>query len=454
MFFIKLIIIYIVLLLIPVYISTAATEGIHLGPAILKPAVSLDWTYNDNYQSQEKNKESAYYLNVGPSMELIFEKGENKFSIEVISPVRYFSEATEKKTRFQDTFYSTTMEIRLPWRSYLKVYDSFTGTEFSPFLTETESNKNSDRLENHARFTLGTNIGDIIKLEGNYRTDFYKFKDKEKNLIFTLDRNNHKVDNFRGLIVLNILSRDSLMLNYSYQTDKYENDPSRDNKSLQYDFGFFHRFKNILSLSGRLGLGNSIREGLSEKLIPMSESDTLSWGSTVDIKITDKTSMNFSVSKSTTETSLSKTAAQISETSEEFNSSKNRSLSFFFDLKSSITDRTDVTLSARRTSSNSSLKSGRDTIYNDIYINIDQKFFEKMVLNFNVSYKDNEFKEGANEQFVRRNNREKRWTAGGDISFKIFKHATTEISFNHQERNSTFGDYTKNIISLRMNISY
>lgn len=454
MFFIRLIIVYIILLLIPVYISTAATEGIQIGPAILKPDVSLNWTFDDNYQSQAMNKQSAYFLDVDPSIELVFEKGKNKFNIDVRSPVRYFSESTDKKTRFKDTSYSTNIEISLPWRSYLKVYDFFTGTKFSPFLTETQSNKNSDHLENHARFTLGTKVGDFLKLEGNYRADSYKFKDKEKNLIFSLNKNDRKVDNFRGLVVLNILSKDSLSLNYSYQTDKYKNDSSRNNKSSQYDFGLLHRFSSILSLSGRLGFGNSVREGLKSTLTPRSKGDTLSLGSTADIRVTDKTSISLSVSKSTTTTSLSNTAVQASGTLQDFNSSKNRSLSFFFDFKTSPTDRTNITLSCGRTSNNSSLKTGNDTVYNNIDFKIDQKFFEKIFLNLNISYRDNEFKNGANGQFVKRNNSEKRWTAGGDISFNIFKHTTTEISFNHQERNSTFGDYAKNIISFKVGISY
>ena len=440
MFIIRLIIVYIVLLLIPVYISTVEAEGIHIGPAILRPAVSLNWSFDDNYQSQATNEKSASYLDVDPSIELFFEKGENKLSINVSSPVRYFSEDTDKKTRFEDTFYSTSIELNLPWRSYLKVYDFFTATKFSPFLTETQSNKNIDRFENHARFTLGTSIGSFLKLEGSYRNDIYKYKDNFKNLFFSLDLNNRKVDDFRGLVVLNVLTNDSLALGYSYQKDKFENDPLRGNRSSQYNFGFLHRFSNKLSLNGRIGIGNSVSN--------RSKGDTLSLGSTADIKITNKTSISLSVSKSTN------SATQTSETLKDFDSSKNRSLSFFFDFKTSPTDRTDITLSYARTSNNSSLENGIDSVYNDIDFGISQKFFDKIFLNLNVSFRDNKFKSGANGQFIRRNNGEKRWDAGGDISFEIFKHTTTGVSFNHQERNSTFGNYAKNIISFRMGISY
>ena len=446
--------IFFALFLVLMSLSLANAEGIHIGPIAFHPGVSLDWHYDDNYLYSETNKKGAYYLNVDPSFGISYDRGGNKFNLDIRSPVRYFSEAKapDEKTKYQETFYTANASISLPWKSYLKVYDSFTSTELSPFLTE-EKPPRPDSLENHARFTFGTALGELLKLEGDYRNDLYKRKDRDE-IHYSVD--NRKVDNIRGTVIFSFLASDSILADYSYRTDKFTNNPARDLKSWQYDFGLLHRFRKFLNWSGRIGFSKTTGEGGIEKNIfvinetvpgqlperSKTESDTFVWGQTLDLKITDKTSMNFSVSKSVTDSfSANK------------KTSTNKSLSMFFDFKSSLTDRTDVSVSGRRTV-NTTSKGGGDTIFNDLDLNISQKFFERIFLSLNGSYGLNEFK-GRSFGFASKSrNKDERWNGGGNLSFKIFKHATTGISFEHEKRRSDFGNYSKNITSLNMQISF
>ena len=438
--------------LILISLSLAKAEGINIGPITFNPAVSLNWSYDDNYLYNEMNKKGAYYLDVNPSLGISYGSRENKFSLGISSPIRYFSEAKapDKKTKFQETFYTADASIKLPWRSYLRVHDSFTSTKLSPFLTE-EKPPRPDSLENHAGFTFGTSLGGLLKFEGDYRNDLYKRKDRD-NIRYSV--NDRKVNNIRGTVTLTFLANDSILADYSYRTDKFKNDSARDLKSWQYDFGLLHKFKKFLSWSGRIGFSKTTGEGGIGKNIfsfnqpvPKRESDTFVWGQNFDFKITDKTSLNFSISKSVSKSVTKNVSSVKSKTPSSEDTTTGKSLSMFFDFNSSVTDRTDISLSGRRTVSD-------NTIFNDLSLDMNQKFFDRITLNLSGSYGLNEFKRGISSLSSNSKSTDKRWNESARLTFKIFKYTNTGISFRHEDRKSSFGNYSKNITSVNMQISF
>lgn len=114
-----------------VFLGKAHAE-INLAEIKLLPTVSVNYGYDDNYTFSEK-KSGAYTVSVTPSLNMTYTKGISDFEFNAISPYRYFSESTDKKSRFYETYYDSHLNFKLPMDIKFEFDDNFVSTKLSPF---------------------------------------------------------------------------------------------------------------------------------------------------------------------------------------------------------------------------------------------------------------------------------------------------------------------------------
>ncbi|MBI5376814.1 MAG: hypothetical protein HZA77_15375 [Candidatus Schekmanbacteria bacterium] len=430
-----------------------AHAEINIAGIKLSPAVSVNYGYDDNYTFSEK-KSGAYTVSVLPSLNVKYIEGITDFEFNANSPYRYFSESTDKKSKFYETFYDSHLNFKLPMDVKIEFDDNFVSTKLSPFLTEERFNR-TDRSENHFHGNFTLPLGTLLGFNIDYRNDNYRYVDSG-DAFFPFSLNNRKYDNVSFRTYYKVLSDTRVFYRYSYQRLIYKNDKiknfsqtNNNSQAHQSDYGIDQSIGNIFRISGSIGTGQSKHASADGRGRNKSQDDRFVWNTTLFVNAGEKLDIFFNVGRSVTNT-------------DNF-TSKNRSnenLSIYLSLNSQLTTNTKLSIIGGRSESVSSLEADTDTVFKNFTIELEQKFFERINSDLEFQYGINEYSGG----FTSIKN-DKRWSIDERIDFNFNKHLTLGVDYLHQNRslnrkssnensNSSFGNYNRNVVTFNVRLSY
>ena len=398
----------------------------------IQPTVNVTYAYDDNYRFSEQ-KESAYSVNVSPSVDLKYDEGIAEIRLNVRNPYRYFSESTGKKSKFQETFFDSDMILRLPARVKLTLGDEFVATKLSPFLTEERFDR-TERTENRFSANVTFPIGTLLDFGLDYRNENYRYVDT-KTTFFPFSINNRKMDNINLRVSINPVKDTSVFIRYWYQRNIYKNDPLRDSQSRQVNYGIEQSIGEFVRLMGQVGTG--VRTANSSSL---PEDDRLTWAGSVFLNFSERFSLFYNVNKSVTSTSFENISSE----------NTRKSLSMFLSFRGKLTDNSDLDIIASKTNNTSNALRGSETVFKNITARLENNFFEKIRSEIEYRYGINEFEGGG--FFLSSSKREdKRWSVEGNLSFILTSKTTLRFGYLHEDRSSYYGTFDRNRISFSIN---
>ncbi|RMF92924.1 MAG: hypothetical protein D6734_11165, partial [Candidatus Schekmanbacteria bacterium] len=417
------------------FFSQKADGKIGIAGIKIEPRVNVTYSYDDNYRFTEK-KESAYTINVSPSLDFSYEKGIAEIRLNLRSPYRYFSESTGKKSKFQDTFYEAEMTVRLPARIKLHLEDNFVSTELSPFLTKEKFDR-TDRSENRFAGDIFMPIGTMFDVFFNYRNENYRYIDKS-NTFFSFSKNNRKLDNMNIRLGFKPVKDTSFFVRYWYQRNLYKNDPLRDSQSRQVNYGIQQSIGDFIRINAQIGTGKRKANSVSRP-----EDDRLTWSTGVFLALTDRLSLYYNVNRTVTDTSYKNVKKE----------NTRRTLSMFLSLRGKLTDHSDIDIIAGRTRNWTNSVNGGNSVFKNITVRLDNQFFERIRNEIEYRFGLNEF-EGGGFFFGSVKRKDRRWNIEDNLNFRISRKTNLRFGYLHEKRTSFFGSFVRNRYTFSINFTY
>lgn len=399
----------------------------------IEPTVNVTYAYDDNYRFADQ-KESAYSVNVSPSVDLRYKEGIAEITLNVRNPYRYFSESTGKKSKFHETFFDSDMVLQLPARVKLRLGDEFVSTKLSPFLTEERFDR-TERTENRFSSNLTFPIGTMFDFGLDYRNENYRFVDTQTSF-FPFSINNRKLDNINFRFSIHPVEDTSVFVRYWYQRNLYENDPTRDSQSRQVNYGIEQSVGEFIRLMGQIGTGKRTANSVISP-----EEDRLTWAGSIFLNFSERFTLFYNVNKSVTSTSFDNISSE----------NTRKTLSMFLSFRGKLTDNTDLDIIASKTNNTSNAVRGGDTIFKNITMRLENNFFDKIRSEIEYRYGINEF-EGGGFFFSGGKQKDKRWSVEGSLSFILTRKTTFRVGYLHEDRSSFFGNFDRNRISFSINL--
>ncbi len=395
----------------------------------ITPKVSVTYSYDDNYRFTEK-EESAYNVNVNPSIDLRYDEGIAEINFNVRSPYRYFSESTGEKSKFLETYFDGDMTLKLPANMKLMLEDNFVSTKLSPFLTEERFDR-TDRSENRFRSNLYIPLGTLFKFNIDYRNENYRYVDNDSGF-FPFSLNNRKLDNISMRLAVSPTKDTNLFVRYWYQRNIYKNVRSRGSQARQIHYGIEQAVGDFLRITGQIGTGKR-----TSQIGTSPEEDTLTWAASAFLTLTQKLSLFYNVNRTVTDTTFENVRSE----------NTRRSLSMFLTLRGRLTQNSDIDLVASKTRNTSGVKRGGDTVFKNITVRLENRIFQRISSEVEYRYGINEF-QGGGFSLTSNKRKDKRWSAEGRLTFRISNDMNISASYLHEDRKSFFGNFKRNRISF------
>ena len=210
--------------------STYAVGNMHLGGTELHPSISLSHSYDDNiYLNDDSNVE-----NVGdsvtvfsPSIELKRTHDERSFLLSYKVDIhRFHDQDKEDRENHSATAF---LDTRFPAGLRLRLRDSFvkTAEPASSELTEKD-----ERMQNLFEVAIASNVFDRLAFELNYGATMHDY-DEDSNP--ALEKQDRRDEAYGGELLLRLLPKTSLFLDYRKGQIAYEVTIAGDERDSTYD---------------------------------------------------------------------------------------------------------------------------------------------------------------------------------------------------------------------------